>query len=78
MAPKDQHHQCPKCPQKFAQLIQLKNHIRTHTGEKPFQCKICDKAFHSKQHLKVCDKAFHVKSILSNHMRIHKQQPESN
>ncbi|XP_058063722.1 zinc finger protein 420-like [Anopheles bellator] len=55
---KDQH-KCPHCPRKFPLQYQLKNHIRTHTDEKPFTCKVCSKAFHS------------AKS-LCGHMKIHK------
>jgi len=43
---------CPTCPKNFFTKQELVSHIRTHTGEKPFQCLNCGKCFSRPHHLK--------------------------
>ena len=37
--------QCPFCAYKTKSSANLKKHLRTHTGEKPFVCSQCGRAF---------------------------------
>ena len=75
-----------ECDARFKHPSRLKEHLRTHSSERPFGCPICGGLFGSKakliEHLKrqsgpkhyicnMCNKTFAMEALLKNHMRSH-------
>lgn len=75
--------QCEKC---FPHPSNLKAHVQTHTGERPFRCSLCSRSFTKLSNLKAhqrvhtgerpyccsaCGKCFTQKCNLKRHQRIH-------
>ncbi|KAK7862986.1 hypothetical protein R5R35_014542 [Gryllus longicercus] len=54
---------CHYCNKMFAKNFDLQQHLRSHTGEKPFQCVVCGRAFSQKSNVK-------------KHMATHKVWPD--
>ncbi|WAR18151.1 ZN658-like protein [Mya arenaria] len=48
----DSRYQCHVCKKTFKFPSWLELHVRSHTGERPFKCKICGNGFNRKSHLK--------------------------
>jgi len=81
---------CGMCGKDFKKAFNLKQHIRTHTNEKPLKCAHCEKRFNDRssmnKHVRtvhtdvrphrclVCGKCFTTNSHLTDHQTTHTQQ----
>uniref|UniRef100_A0A3P9NJV5 C2H2-type domain-containing protein n=1 Tax=Poecilia reticulata TaxID=8081 RepID=A0A3P9NJV5_POERE len=77
---------CDDCGKTFKKKHYLNEHIRSHTGERPFGCPVCGQRFSLKKCLNVhvrnhsgekpfccdvCGQRFSLKRTLNDHQRIH-------
>ena len=79
----------PECDKAFPSKSRLKEHHRSHTGEKPYKCGVCDNSFTNSSNLKVhrrihtgekpytcnvCHRGFNQHNGLTTHRRIHTRE----
>lgn len=86
--PSERPYACPveTCPRRFSRSDELTRHMRTHTGQKPFQCRICMRNFSRSDHLtthirthtgekpfacETCGRRFARSDERRRHMKIH-------
>jgi len=79
-------HTCQHCGRSYSRASDLRLHLRSHTGEKPFKCKFCNKSFKKNSHRErhefihtgakpyscgTCGKSYTRPGDLKTHLRVH-------
>ena len=84
---------CSECGKVFTNKSNFLQHLRIHTGARPYKCKLCGKSFAQKGSLKyhikihtgekpfkcsLCAKSFIHRGNLNYHLKKHKHEDQSN
>ncbi|XP_059208368.1 early growth response protein 1-like [Centropristis striata] len=89
--PHERPYACPAdgCDRRFSRSDELTRHVRVHTGQKPFQCRICMRSFSRSDHLTThirthtgekpfacteCGRKFARSDERKRHSKIHQKQ----
>uniref|UniRef100_A0A3Q1F865 Early growth response protein 1-like n=1 Tax=Acanthochromis polyacanthus TaxID=80966 RepID=A0A3Q1F865_9TELE len=89
--PHERPYACPAdgCDRRFSRSDELTRHVRVHTGQKPFQCRICMRSFSRSDHLTThirthtgekpfacseCGRKFARSDERKRHTKIHQRQ----
>ncbi|XP_030602957.1 early growth response protein 1-like [Archocentrus centrarchus] len=89
--PHERPYACPAegCDRRFSRSDELTRHVRVHTGQKPFQCRICMRSFSRSDHLTThirthtgekpfacteCGRKFARSDERKRHAKIHQRQ----
>uniref|UniRef100_A0A668VD26 C2H2-type domain-containing protein n=1 Tax=Oreochromis aureus TaxID=47969 RepID=A0A668VD26_OREAU len=91
--PHERPYACPAegCDRRFSRSDEVTRHVRVHTGQKPFQCRICMRSFSRSDHLTThirthtgekpfacaeCGRKFARSDERKRHTKIHQRQRE--
>lgn len=91
--PHERPYACPAegCDRRFSRSDEVTRHVRVHTGQKPFQCRICMRSFSRSDHLTThirthtgekpfacaeCGRKFARSDERKRHAKIHQRQRE--